>query len=489
MLTYTIRTDVKGKRTLATDAVFTTGDVQAYRLQFVFYDNGVYDATGCSLMVKGKRPDGAVVIDEGVIDRLGNAFYDVKSSMYAVPGELALEVALLTKDGGYITVKELAIFVREGFGEGNLAEDTAPLLTELHKTLEEAKEVTEKARPIGDVVANEEGRILAETERLKAEEQRIIAEKERVQGEKERTATENERIAAETERQAAYEQMGNLFSNALVGSASGSSVCLDDVSPVEHKAEVKVSGLENLEGVTLVQSGINLFNPIAVTTTSLVYENMTEPNMSYRTLKNDYGTRINSTSYDKDAGIIVTQEDTKSDNTTPVGNVQGGFFYMYFDAARYQFAQFYTFMADVEILDNWGTDNSIIFRSASSTDNIVYPFNNTTQRVRFVIKATQSTDHPGRRCIEIMNRGKSMVFKNIMWLPGNCAADTEYEDYKETKYTVNADGTVDNVVLYHPCSNLIPDTSGARVECKYNKDSNKVIEKLTNAIISLGGNV
>ena len=36
---------------------------------------------------------------------------------------------------------------------------------------------------------------------------------------------------------------------------------------------------------------------------------------------------------------------------------------------------------------------------------------------------------------------------------------------------------------------LLTDTEGVTIEAEYNKDTNKVIESLVQAIISLGGNV
>ena len=67
---------------------------------------------------------------------------------------------------------------------------------------------------------------------------------------------------------------------------------------------------------------------------------------------------------------------------------------------------------------------------------------------------------------------------------------TEYEPYKEpTTYTPNADGTVEGVTSLAPTMTLIPDKAGVTLELGYNRDTNKVIESLINAIISLGGNI
>lgn len=467
MITYTIRTDVKGKRTLETDAVFTTGDVQAYRLQFVFYDNGVYDATGCNLVVKGKRPDGIVVIDEGVVDELGNAFYDVKSSMYAVAGKLSLEVALLTKDGGYLTVKELTISVREGFGEGELAEDATPLLTELHDTLAEAKEITEKARPVADVVAaeelrnkREEQRLQSETERVAAEEMRSEAEGLRQAAEGERASAEMERVAAETERQAGYAEMQNVFANALKGSASGASIHLDDVSPVEHKAEVKVSGVENLEDVTLIQNGKNLSKNVTRNDTGSSSVKITIDNNLLTFDGEDMSRNTGVYTVNDENGCFFLQPGTYTISLQYVGGVCNaiggdGVFYVG--------------------LHKIGTNNKTSFIGiyAKSTTNRSKTFTITEANWYYVY---------------FVGNGD---FENLQYhiqveTGSSC---TPYEEYKETKYTVNADGTVDNVVLYHPYTSLLSDTNGAAISCEYNKDTNKVMEKLTNAIISLGGNV
>lgn len=67
---------------------------------------------------------------------------------------------------------------------------------------------------------------------------------------------------------------------------------------------------------------------------------------------------------------------------------------------------------------------------------------------------------------------------------------TEYEKYiAPESYTPNDDGIVENMITDRATITLVPDTEGAVISCEYNKDTNKVIEHLVNAIISLGGNV
>lgn len=68
---------------------------------------------------------------------------------------------------------------------------------------------------------------------------------------------------------------------------------------------------------------------------------------------------------------------------------------------------------------------------------------------------------------------------------------TEATDYKEfigTKYTPTTNETVD-VLSLAPTMTLLTNTGGVIIDCEYNRDTNKVIENLANAIISLGGNI
>lgn len=55
--------------------------------------------------------------------------------------------------------------------------------------------------------------------------------------------------------------------------------------------------------------------------------------------------------------------------------------------------------------------------------------------------------------------------------------------------TADADGNVSGLISFSPNMTLTTDNAGAVIECAYNRDTNKVIEELTNAIISLGGNI
>ena len=65
---------------------------------------------------------------------------------------------------------------------------------------------------------------------------------------------------------------------------------------------------------------------------------------------------------------------------------------------------------------------------------------------------------------------------------------TPYEPYIEpANYTPNADGTVEGVKSIYPTTTLMADKQGVTIECEYNKDTGKVIDNLTKAVVALGG--
>ena len=67
---------------------------------------------------------------------------------------------------------------------------------------------------------------------------------------------------------------------------------------------------------------------------------------------------------------------------------------------------------------------------------------------------------------------------------------TEYEPYVEpVTSAADADGNVTGLISASPSMTLTSDTENVIIECEYNRDLMKVIEELTQAIISLGGNI
>lgn len=155
MIEYNIRIDLQAERTVYTGVCMTSGDVKAYRLIFKFFsEDRPYDVTGYTLHIRAKRADGVIIVDKGKIDENGLAFYDVKSSVYAVSGNLTMEVALASSLGEYVTTTETVMQVRGGYGSaGVTAENTVPLLAKL---AEEGTRAEQAARAAEAAVAEAE---------------------------------------------------------------------------------------------------------------------------------------------------------------------------------------------------------------------------------------------------------------------------------------------------------------------------------------------
>lgn len=251
----------------------------------------------------------------------------------------------------------------------------------------------------------------------------------------------------------------DLFANALKGSASGSAVFMDDVSPVEHKAEVKVSGVENLEDVTLIQNGKNLSKPFDYSFTEYT------GNLSL-TFSNNLLTLNGS-----------------STNGVPMSKVNGTIL----PPGTYTFSNQYISGTCVNTVGEGDTAFYFVVRSRAGKTFVTIGCYGAASMM-----STRSKSFTLTETTEILlyftGAGEYENYQSRIMLNAGSAAEP-YEEYKETRYSVNEDGTVDDVALYHPYTSLLPDTGGAVVSCEYNKDTNKVIEKLTNAIISLGGNV
>lgn len=65
---------------------------------------------------------------------------------------------------------------------------------------------------------------------------------------------------------------------------------------------------------------------------------------------------------------------------------------------------------------------------------------------------------------------------------------TKYEEcVKVTEYTPISDGTILEMTSLSPNMTILTDKEDVTIECEYIQDTNKVIEKLTNAIVALGG--
>lgn len=117
MITYKLKINCQEPRLLVSDMEFVAGDVGAYRLEMTFLNNGaIMDLTGKQITVKAKRADGTVLSDSGTITG-SMAIFVPQNSLFAVPGELMLEIALCDSTQKYMTTKIISATVLESVGE------------------------------------------------------------------------------------------------------------------------------------------------------------------------------------------------------------------------------------------------------------------------------------------------------------------------------------------------------------------------------------
>lgn len=244
-----------------------------------------------------------------------------------------------------------------------------------------------------------------------------------------------------------------IFANALKGKESGYAVALSNVSPVEHNVKVKLLS-ETATDFTKVKCealGKNILAPVT-------WKTYSKNGVDFER-REDGGVVVNGTS----TAVVVANFPNptlkhgvsyaislKQSGTGSVGN--GGLFVTY--------------------VNSEGTTVRLK-GSAAGRDKVVWEREYTLSSVGLQIDANKT-------------------FNNTVFYPQIEIGEaiTDYEPYiKPIQYTPNADGTVDGVVSISPSMTLQTDTDGVTVEAEYNKDTNKIIEKLTQAIISLGGNV
>lgn len=240
------------------------------------------------------------------------------------------------------------------------------------------------------------------------------------------------------------------YANALKGNASGEVIGITDISPIEHNLGVKLSSdtITDFSTTTLNVLGKNLINADKFVRGNIFVKNA---DGSYTFTKVDGSNR--STNYAKFNFNIPTG----STLSISVDEIEG-------DAG------------EIVIQGHCKDDSYPSFGTLSQTKKVQkIKLTNELVEIRFYFNQS-------------VTNGVYFNIKGIQLEIGESA--TEFEEYIEpTSYIPNADGTVEGVKSIYPNTTLTTDTSGVLVECEYNKDTNKVIENLVNAIISLGGNV
>lgn len=248
----------------------------------------------------------------------------------------------------------------------------------------------------------------------------------------------DELLAKENEN---YDAVKNTFSNAIKGNVSGKIVSMDDVSPVDHKVPVKLRSdtLPSNTQVTVKSCGKNLI-PYPYEATSVTKDGLTF------TDNGDGSVTINGTSTNAVTFVLCRGTNFFSSNTSA----------------------------------GYGKETTVkeglcMSKRGSSLESVGLSYEIWGGGVHVLF----------------LYLGSGNTYNNAIVYPQIEVGDTmtEYELYKkgETVTTTISDGA--ELANIAPNMTISTDKEGVIVEAQYNKDANKVIEKLTQAIISLGGNV
>ena len=235
------------------------------------------------------------------------------------------------------------------------------------------------------------------------------------------------------------ENLSNYFANSVNTNKNGNVILLDDVLPVEHKMNVKLSNANT----TLNIYGKNLFN----NDTSLI------DSVEYTPINGNPTSRF---------GYIIT---------LPCGS------YTMRAIRKDTFNNDYIYGM---ILD----ESNMVVQSGL---NIVV--NNACKVVTFEIKSGQKLFVYNGSSTSTLGATRTMFSNYDIQLEVGENA-TEFESYiAPITYIPNSDGTVDGVRIIYPSMTLVPNEQGVLIDVEYCRDINKVLESITKAIISLGGNV
>lgn len=216
----------------------------------------------------------------------------------------------------------------------------------------------------------------------------------------------------------------NVLANAIKGNLSGEIVTADDVSPVGHEMSVKVICPDGIEPATVNvrRCGKNLVNVSSEAFTQYKYYEF------------------------KDA--------------LPIGT--------------------YTVSAVVESNDV-NDEKSLLNFSMSDGNKIAFEFKRGEKISKTFTTSAQIIGVHLYAAITYNNSLGDVVSWNDFQIEKGDIA-TEYEPYKGTEHTPASDGTVSGMMSIAPNMTILTDTEGIVIECEYIKDTNKVIQKLADAL-------
>ncbi len=238
------------------------------------------------------------------------------------------------------------------------------------------------------------------------------------------------------------------FANALrISKMAVKTLTLDDISPVEHDLNIKLASK-------------NLFNPQEYT---LSTQSTTLDGDVFTTNFTSSGLYINR---DKS---IVTHAGKYVLSVIPVSQNVEFLITLYKATSK--------------------TEALKTLYVGTSTNKLVFSLNIAED---FVITILGKSNNYGEYSYKIqLEKGDTQTdfTKYVPDISGITVRQTSLDTGLDNYAKSNADGTVEGLVSLYPVTKLDAERDDITVSCEYNQDTNKVIENLTQAIISLGGNI
>ncbi len=263
---------------------------------------------------------------------------------------------------------------------------------------------------------------------------------------------ENAKKAEEAAEQAAKKADKNTVANALKGNAKGEAVCMADISPIEHELSVKVSGVEDITKVNVSKCGKNLFD-----VSKVIGRNVT--GISSRWLTNNGDGSI-TVSIGSQTSMSGAEPHTLKDY-----------------APNLKVGETYRLSADTTV----ETKKYIYLTQCSKS----WMFGNA-----LTITEEMLNSRVNWYADSSVDDGIATISNIQIELHTQGATATDFEPYIEPQtFPVNADGTVEGITSRYPSTTLTTDTVGAVIDVEYNRDLNKAFAEITQALISMGGNI
>ena len=270
------------------------------------------------------------------------------------------------------------------------------------------------------------------------------ATKEYVDG---KVITVDSELSADSENPVKNKAIANSLSNAVKGKVTGEILRIDDISPIPHSLKIRAESknlidFNQIQNVgyaepTIIENGFRLTGGYYAGIKNISVLPNTKYYLSYTT-DNISGTTKN---------VAVFADNNTSSKITAFTNGTGG----YFDSG------------DCNIV-------MIAFYASASNTSETVEFTNIQLEY-----GTQSTEY------------KPYVDVSDVTVKQYGTQQTESEPIAEA--TVSEGGTVEGLTSIYPNTVLVTDSENVTLECEYNRDLNKVINNIIDAVISLGGNV